>query len=427
MEDRILEENIFLVPLGERPELCNRLKPKGELYLVYAPLARKMLLVDDEDLHLVNGRLSELRVVGDTGRFFSKIQHVCDLQKLSVLPNHTCNFSCSYCYSAKGRGSTVLDQGKLLRALEFFFDSDRLTERNLTISFIGGGEPLLSWPLVKWAMERSEQLASQNGFNLLMTLVTNGSIMNDDIVATLKRYHVLPDVSFDILEEAQNKNRRHFDTVCGTIDHLCDNGLIPSVNATITPDTVDRMEEMVDFMEHRFPLVKNMVFEPVVSDELFPEAADLKDFYTRYLDGFFKARRIAEERDKLVTCRIYKNVDSLVERGCPSKLALTPQGDLSICYCTSSPKEKMYSQRIYGKVTSDGVEIDSDRFDAIHGINVHSFPKCNRCFAKWHCGGGCMCPNDLYDDAHLDAVCAFTREMVIRTLLGRISKQLPLK
>jgi len=425
MAPRQIESDIFLVPLGDRPELRNMLNPKGELYMVYAPLARKLFFVDDEDLPRVDdGVLSQLRVTGDISRFFSRIHHVNDLQKLAVLPNHTCNFSCSYCYSAKGRSSTVLERGKLEHALDFFFDPNRLAERNLTISFIGGGEPLLSWPLVKWAMEHSRRLADERGFNLLMTLVTNGSVMNDDIISTLLRYQVLPDVSFDILEEAQNKNRRNFDIVCDTIDRLCDNGLAPSVNATITPDTVVRMEEMVEFMEHRFPLVSNMVFEPVVSDVLFPEASDLKAFYDRYLDGFFKARRLASKRGKLVTCRIYKNVDSLVERGCPSKFALTPQGDISICYCTSSPKEKMYAKRVYGKVTDDGVVIDSKRFDAIHQINVHSFPKCSDCFAKWHCGGGCMCPNDLYDESHLDAVCIFTKEMVVRTLLERVIPQI---
>ena len=107
-------------------------------------------------------------------------------------------------------------------------------------------------------------------------------------------------------------------------------------------------------------------------------------------------------------CRIYKNIDSIIDRGCPSKFALTPQGDVSICYCTSSPKEKYYDKRIYGAVDSEtGVAIDERRFDTIHHIDVESMPKCRFCFAKWHCGGGCMCPNDLYDEPFLDVICEF--------------------
>lgn len=414
MNDRLLDEDIFIVPLDD-------FKGHEGISLVYAPLAGRFLLADDEGLSSIDEKvLSQLRIEGDKFRFFSKVRKANDLQKMSVLPNHTCNFSCSYCYSAKGRSNVVLDKEKLDRALEFFINPHRLKERNISISFIGGGEPLLSWGLVKHGIEYSSSLASKHGFNLIITLITNGSVISDDIISTLKEYTVLPDVSFDIIEEAQNKNRGQFNKVCKTIDSLCQAGIVPSVNATITPDTVLRMSEMVDFMNLRFSAVKNMVFEPVVSTDIFPSPLQLKEFYSLYLDNFFKAKSLAQANGKLVTCRIYKNVSSLLERGCPSKLALTPQGDISICYCVSSPREASYAKRVFGKVTADGVEIDDKRFSEIHGIDVHSFEKCQHCFAKWHCGGGCMCPNDNYDDAHLEEVCRFTRNMVIRSLLEKI-------
>ena len=415
------EKNIFLIPVSDC--LGNPAAGK-EFYIVYAPLAGKMLVADEEGIsRQLDAVVDELTVSGDPKRFFSKVGCAADLQKMSILPNHTCNFSCSYCYSARGRSNTVLEKDKLRTGLEYFINPGRLRERNISISFIGGGEPLLSWDLVRYGIEYASELAHRHGFNLLMTLITNGSIMNDEIIGCLKQYEVLPDVSFDILEDAQNKNRRHFDAVCRTLDMLCDAGLVPSVNATITPDTVNRMDEMLDFMDTRFPRIVNMVFEPVVSDAIFPTPRDLRDFYAAYLDGFMRVRRHAAQKGKTVTCRIYKNIDSLLERGCPSKFTLTPQGDISICYCTSSPREKQYAARTYGHIDTAGVHIDDDKFNMIHGINVYSFEKCTHCYAKWHCGGGCMCPNDLYDDKHLDEVCRFTCEMVKQTLLERLNER----
>lgn len=411
-------KNIFLIPIGDY--LNTKI---DDYYLVYAPLASKMLVADKDGLNQLHSILPELIVEGDMNRFFSKVNKASDLQKMSVLPNHICNFNCSYCYSAQGRDNITLNQEALDRALEYFINPQRLQERHLSISFIGGGEPLLSWPLVKHGMEYAHRLATFHGFNLLMTLTTNGSIMNDEIARYLKQYQVLPNISFDILEEAQNKQRKHFDQVCRTIDLLCQQGLVPVVNATITPDTVKHLTEMFDFMDTRFPLVTDMVFEPVVSNEIFVTAESLGSFYDVFLTHFFLAREKAITVGKNITCRIFKNIDSLLERGCPSKLALTPQGEFSICYCVSSPQEKTYAQRIFGKVDADGVQIDEERFQRINNINVHSFVKCENCFAKWHCAGGCMCPNDLYNEEHLNEVCRFTKEMIRQTLLQRIEEQ----
>lgn len=418
-EEELKKYNVFLIPIGTYLG-----KDAFSYYLIYAPLVRNMMVADVNGLSQLDYVLSNLVVKGNVSRFFSKIHRVADLQKMSILPNHTCNFNCSYCYSAKGRSNVVLEKEKLQKGLEFFIDSTRLTERNISISFIGGGEPLLSWDLVRFGIEYADKLAINQGFHLTMTLITNGSIMTEEIIHVLKEYHVLPDVSFDIMEEAQNKNRKSFDKVCRTIDLLSEHDLAPSVNATITPDTVKHMSEMFEFMHLRFPKVKNMVFEPVVSDTVFKTAAQLHEFYEAYIDNFFLAKNLAVKYDKNVTCRIFKNIDSLLERGCPSKFTLTPQGDLSICYCSSSPKEKKYSERVYGYVTKDKVYIDEDKFKGIHGINVYSYAKCDNCFAKWHCAGGCMCPNDLYTEDYLNEVCNFTKELVKRTLLERLEKQM---
>lgn len=415
----ILQKNdIFLIPIGDYL-YCE----KSAYYIVYSPLKGRMLAADNKGLEQLHEIIPELVSDLQADDLLSKVEKASDLQKMSVLPNHTCNFNCSYCYSAKGRSNTTLQYDVLDKALEYFIDPQRLKERHLSLSFIGGGEPLLSWPLVKHGIEYADFLASRYGFSLFMTITTNGSIMNDSIIDVLSQYCVLPNVSFDILEEAQNKHRKHFLQVCKTLDKLCEKGLIPVVNATITPDSVERMQEMFDFMNEHFPLITDMVFEPVVSNEIFTTPQELGAFYDKYIYHFFRTRAKAKVIHKNITCRIFKNVDSLLERGCPSKLSLTPQGELSICYCVSSPKEKMYTQRVYGNVDTNGVHIDEEKFKRINEINIYSYPKCENCFAKWHCAGGCMCPNDLYGVEHLEEVCRFTKEIIRRTLFLRMEMQ----
>lgn len=408
---------IYRIPIGDR------LGTDIEDYqIIYAPLIGKIKIVD-RDFSFRPDIIPELFEESNRGIIPSGVRQSCELTKMAVLPNHTCNFNCSYCYSAQGRSKVTLDEGKLDRALEYFLNPQRVHKKTLNLTFIGGGEPLLSWRLVKHGIEYAHRLALQHGFHLQTTLTSNGSIMNEDIISTLQDYQVYPNISFDILEEAQNKHRRHFEQVCHTLDVLCQHNCIPLVIATITPDTVHRLEEMFDFIDWRFPKISAMSFEPVISSAVFETAASLGAFYDTFLQHFFRARKRAKEKGKSITCRIFRNVSSIQDRGCPSKLTLTPQGDLSICYCISSPKETNYAERVFGNVDEKGVMIDEDRFQRINGLNVYSFEKCEDCFAKWHCAGGCTCANDRYDEAHLSEVCRYTKEMVRLALIERMEEK----
>lgn len=426
-------DNIFLIPVGDYLG-----KDDCEYQLIYAPLAGKMLIADKDSIfdvnHFIHNRdelivdknilktLNEITSEKDVEDYLSKVERVDDLQKMSILPNHTCNFSCSYCYSAKGRANIVLTKEKLKLGLDYFINPERLKERYLTISFIGGGEPLLSWDLVKFGIEYAHNRAEKYGFKLVMTLISNGSIMDSEIIDWLKQYHVLADISFDVLEDIQNKQRKNYNKVFDNIRLLCDNGLVPSINATITPDIVNRLTEMFEHISLNFPSIKNMVFEPVVSPDLFQTPKDLRIFYQLFTENFLYVQKLAQAEEKNVTCRIYKNINSIIDRGCPSKFTLTPQGDISICYCTSSPNEAYYEKRIYG-IIDKVVHIDAEKFDTIHKINVHHYEKCSNCFAKWHCGGGCMCPNDLYTEPFLDEICVFTKNLIKIVLLQRMEEQ----
>ena len=107
-EEELKKYNVFLIPIGTYLG-----KDAFSYYLIYAPLVRNMMVADVNGLSQLDSVLSNLVVKGNVSRFFSKIHRVADLQKMSILPNHTCNFNCSYCYSAKGRSNVVLEKEKL--------------------------------------------------------------------------------------------------------------------------------------------------------------------------------------------------------------------------------------------------------------------------------------------------------------------------
>lgn len=426
---------IFPIPAGD---FFNR--QEDHYYLIYAPLANAMMMASKENVIRLNEKIQnperlkeeddlkehllELTDAVAPEQRIQKINSPGDLQKLSILPTHKCNFNCSYCYASKGRSDVVLSEEKLLAGLKYFIDPQRTESRFLSISFIGGGEPLLAWPLVKKGIIFASELAAKTGFKLSITLITNGSIMNWEIIEVLKKYQVLPDISFDILPEIQNRQRSNYIAVCKTLDMLSDNGFTPSLNATITPDNVMLQEEMVREALKKFPCVENMIFEPVVAPELFDEPKSLAAFYNTFIEHFFKARNLAAMNNRLVECRIIRNMEEILDRGCPSKFSITPQGDIAICYCASSPNEPNYQSRVYGSISHSGiVSLDQQKFLKTHLDNLFSRRKCDYCFARWHCGGGCMCPNELYNDAYLEEVCIFTRKIIKQELLHRFENR----
>lgn len=428
----------FFIPLEQGDVYF--IKTQEDVWLVLSPLANAMLLAKGDVVQQLDSLLRQdnnryvnhqlataaeaLSRIIPAGDRIARISAPQDLQKLSILPTQACNLSCSYCYAAAGRSADRLGWEKLKGTLEYFIDAGRLKSRYLTISFIGGGEPLLEWEMVKKGIEYAGKRAAEQGFRVDITLITNGTVMNDEMAAFLKAHRVLPNISFDILEDVQQKQRGHYDQVMATLDCLIRNGHQPSVNATITPENVERMDQMAGLMFRRFPDIKLMIFEPVVDPGIFATAQDLRGFYVKYTREIFRVRQMAREKGCIIECRILNNVGEILDRGCPPKLTLTPRGDLTICYCVSSPLEKSFEKRVYGRADDQGkLCFDQEKFSAICSENVYSFNKCEHCFAKWYCAGGCMCPNDLYDEASLEVLCGFTRELVARELTGRVQRR----
>ena len=426
------KHNIFTIPVGKY-----FYKEENDCFLIYAPLSGNMMLADVYTVHKMEQVLQQrmeyreieelLQTLTDTSEtVIETIQHLEDYRVLYVLPNFVCNFSCSYCYSAKGRSNKKLSPEHLKVVLDYFVNALRSKGESLKITFVGGGEPMMSWDLVKQGLEYASSLAGKQGIKLYFGLITNGSIINDEMLKTLSHYHVVPRISFEVLEEIQNKQRGHYQAVCNTIDRLLQAGIYCELRSMITPDNVHRMEEMVMEMTSRFPPIDHYYFDPVTDAEIFHEVEFTKNFYRDYHRSFMKARRRASKNGKEVRNAISRSLESVVERYCNGEFCLTPAGALSICMEVSSPQEEGYEKHIYGYVDENNtLQIDRDKFyflkDKEMAINQR---RCDGCFVKWNCGGGCLASNNRYTKEILDVICEATRELSTELLLERLKENL---
>lgn len=434
--DELIKNEIFPIEVGDTfgraPEDIN---------LLYSPFTDKALLVTRDFLQQVARQMEHPsdeapETVKNVISLLTDYEHrkktalinrdPLHYERMTILPNNVCYFRCSYCYSAHGRTGKVISPKILKAALDHFIDNRRVdTSKQLTLSILGGGEPMVSWDLTKFIVEYGSERAKAMGFKPLeITLVTNGSIMTQEMIDTIKKHKIIVSVSFEILEEIQNLQRGHYDVVSKNIDWMIAEGIRPALRACITLDNLHLMKRSIEEVLTRFPGTREVMMEYVADADILNTSEKIKAFYRDYLDNFMEAHDYAEAHGLYLDCSAYRNFDLLIERFCPGDNVLTPEGELSICSRISSPDDPGYSDSIYGRVNADGsVDIDYEKFNHLVNLDVYHYPKCKTCFAKWHCGGGCMAQKHIYSEAILDEFCKFTLNFVKRKLLNNLEKE----
>ena len=404
IDSQLQELNLFLLNV-----------PAKGYYVLYAPLADSMVVVTQSDIeNLTSDTISELSQ-GVLPEF--REGHIScsnDFLNLSILPNNKCNFTCTYCYSAKGRSNEQLNLEQVIKIIDFFTDPTRNSAKRLHVTFFGGGEPLISW---KEIVEPSLiYLYSSSPRKIITTIITNGSLIPSGFIDACLKYRIDLVCSYEILEDVQNAQRKNYKLVTDNIRELINAGVVPAINSVVTSLNVNRLQDMVEQLHALFPEIKHLAVEPVMEEvKTTPDS-----FYSEFLYHFFKARDKASVYGMELTCSALRNVDTCVDRYCAGELALCPDGSISICPCCSSSKDSHYKEYIYGKVDSDGVIIDNKRLSELLSENVYSQSWCKDCFAKWNCGGGCIQKTHQRGGQQDKFFCDFVRRFTKYELLRRL-------
>ena len=407
-----------------------KLFPENDLRLLYSPMTRKAVWINreiakelefgrnfDQNLQDIVNELTNFIPLKDRRE---KVHKAEDYSLLTVLPNQKCNMNCSYCYSSGGRSNTALSIEKLKITIDHFIENKE-HNKPLSISFMGGGEPMMSWDLVREGVLYALKKAGLHNKHIDFTIITNGTIMTDEMLNFISENNINISISFEIIEEIQNKQRGKYKEVIETLNKLIQREIIPQINATITPENVNRMEEMYHLLDANFPEISKMMFEPVIDANSFQNANDLKVFLKKYADNFIIINGLAREKSKSLTSFPYLRTVFPVERSCAGEYCLTTDGKISGCYCISTENDPGYTKCIYGEVyeKENSVVIKKGRFKNLIEDNVYTKKKCEDCIVKWNCGGGCFYLRQCYDEPYRDVVCDFTEYFVQKVVLQR--------
>lgn len=416
MAYRIPNTESFIVDFDNNASIC------------YSPFKEEILLIDAVSASELKTTEPKQYSDCELGEFVSNLEiessellklsrpDIGKVTKLSLILNNICNLSCSYCYSATGRNNSKLPHKKLETALKWFIDPVRIENSDLSIFITGGGEPLATWDITSQAITLARELASTCGLTLHISIITNGTLLDEEKIDFLKNHNCSVGVSFDVLEDIQNSNRGKYEVVKHNIKMLLKAGLRVMINSTIIPSSETRITEAVETVVREFPGLAQYTVEPATGTALFGSPEKMHRFYDAFIKEYFLAKETAVRHGLKLRFTFDDSLRGVTKRHCPGKFALTPSGHFSVCHLVSSQKEDRFDDCTYGFVEGDKVIIDEKKFNRLYDINLFSYKECEDCIAKWSCGGECYTRRSTYPPEFMEEVCRFNRKVVERLL-----------
>jgi His-Xaa-Ser system radical SAM maturase HxsB len=118
-----------------------------------------------------------------------------------------CEHTCRYCQvsrQATGRGEYDMTRETAESALRHVFSSP---SPQLKIEF-QGGESLLNFELIRWIVERAEEINAVERRDLAFVIATNLALVDDEILDFCRVHRIVLSTSLDGPEELHNDNRR---------------------------------------------------------------------------------------------------------------------------------------------------------------------------------------------------------------------------
>lgn len=252
---------------------------------------------------------------------------------LELMVATDCNLRCSYCFANGGsynKKRELMGEETAFKAIEAFNTIGELKKIHFS-----GGEPLLNFKLIK-------KIVSHYGKSLSYGLVTNGTIMSDEIIKTFKEYNVGVGISIDGKEEYHNLNRKYPDgrptyrIAIKNLERLRDNGIYTNIGAVVSKNALKASKQTIkeyvkDLCDHLAQF--NCPFGYVPAGDGNPS----KEYYESVTECFLTSKEVnpnlslwKNSRDQISSCT--KLVGMPICGELLEKLSVFPDGDAYPCH-----------------------------------------------------------------------------------------------
>lgn len=317
---------------------------------------------------------------------------------------HDCNLRCKYCFASTGdfgQGRKIMPPEIAKKAIDFVIARSGV-RHNIEVDFFGG-EPLMAWDTVTQTVDYARSLEEKYNKKFRFTITTNGLLLDED-----KRKYINENMdncvlSLDGRREVNDAFRKtvagtgSYDTIVPKFKALVDErdpNLDYYARGTFTSHNLDFAEDVLSIADAGFD---RLSVEPVTADPgcgydlTEDDLPKIEAEYDRLTDIMLERKK---EGKPFTFFHFMVDLDQgpcVVKRlrGCGAGyeyVAVTPDGDIYPCHQFVGKDE--FKQ---GSVLDQSFNMDIAQ--TFVGMNIYSRPKCQKCWAKFYCSGGCSAAN----------------------------------
>lgn len=439
----VITPELFVVPDAERPLLYAPLK--GLVFSVKPALVERLraATATTEALETFDPALcrllNQLGLLDDASSpLYMPPRPVHDRFEptgVILLVTTVCNLRCHYCYADAGDYEPQLFDRDVARAgIRLAIDNAaRRGEPRAHVAFHGGGEPTQDFRLIREAIAFAREYAESTtggSVSIETSLVTNG-VLSQKKAQWLAENITSVQVSLDGPQHLHDMQRPLQDgssthaRVVDTAKLLEANVPDMMIKSTISRATVGHMAEIAEFMCETFDLPR-FHFGPVLSagrgrGDAFGQP-DVDDFVAGYIEAQAVADRYGREIVVSGALTTFPKVRATYCGVTDPNFAINVNGSVTGCYEVIYEDDPRSDRFHYGRYVPETgeFEIDRARLLQLRGHDVTKIPKCQNCFAKWHCAGDCQArwynSADGSDEEGIDVRCEVNRSLIRREL-----------
>ena len=330
-----------------------------------------------------------------------------------------CNLRCKYCFIEGGqtanyhRQSMSIDTAKAAIDKYFQIIEKHSSQKSPSIVFYGG-EPLLNWNVIKSALSDIRAHEVTSGINVDKVIITNGTILTDEIIEYIKEFNILISVSLDGIQNVNDANRVDYQgegsflRAVSTIKRLIENGIMPAVSCVMAEEGIPHVDESIHFLIEELgitglgfnhvSIIPGFNFYNPVYEEQFADAILHVQDIIQQKYPFVYERRMGHKVNTFID-KLFIKSDCT---GCGEQFSVSPLGEIGIC------QGYMGSRKTFSKTVFEEYNPEEDpifiEWSKRSPLNIE---KCLACDALATCGGGCPRNADMINGSIWEPDSAF--------------------
>lgn len=325
-----------------------------------------------------------------------------DISIMYLLLTDKCNLACKYCFIEGAIPADnvfeLMSEETAKKAVDLFIRKAHLCEdpeHKLSIIFYGG-EPTLNWETLQSSVLYIQQKISNGDLpsKTEITLITNGTLLNQERVAFIKAQDVRLSISCDGPGHYNDgrlfhDGRKSIDRVMQSFDLLREADIPISVSCTISSFNNKNIREIAQWLCDEkvisvgFNLPMCVPNQPLPSDTMIKDAAiALTDCYEVFRQHSIYEDRVGRKIDAFAQTHIYPFDCG----GCGGQIVIAPDGQVGICHAYLGER-KFFDFNVH-----DTKDVDlSNHPDFVEWSKRSplNMPQCYDCPVLGICGGGC--------------------------------------